>query len=305
MIRKFLLGLLLLTPLSVYPLLRNNEARNEYDPFTTQPQADPLTPDQHLALGCLSILPGLPFPGCIPWEPMRDLGQQESRALEELAEKDPVEFLQQALNRYAKEVHGYRCIFDKQEKVNGKLRQKESIRVHFREQPFSVHMDWIKGEGRAVKSLYDAGENDNVLAVRLSRIFPVILHKKLTDPEVMATSRFGVTKFGMYFGAKDTVDTMREAAKKNTLHVSYQGIERPKELGNRLCYKFIRTPYDSPEGLAKENLNELTIYIDMQTRLQVGSVLKDTAGKLIAEYFFREIELNPTFDEKQFALDSL
>ena len=305
MIRKFLFGLLLLAPLSIYPLLRDSDSHDGYEGDCTQHQADPLTPDQHLALGCLSILPGQSFPGCIPWEPMRDLGQQESRALEELAQKDPVEFLQQGLNRYTKEVRGYRCIFDKQEKVNGKLRQKESIRVHFREQPFSVHMDWIKGEGRAVKSLYDAGENDNVLAVRLSRIFPVILHKKLTDPEVVATSRFGVTKFGMYFGAKDTVDTMREAAKKNTLHVSYKGIERPKELGHRLCYKFVRTPYDSPEGLAKENLNELTIYIDMQTRLQVGSVLKDTNGKLIAEYLFREIELNPKFDENQFTMDAL
>ena len=87
--------------------------------------------------------------------------------------------------------------------------------------------------------------------------------------------------------------------------MKYLGIERPKEVGNRLCYKFVRTPYDPPEGLAKENLNELTIYIDMQTMMQVGSVLKDMEGKLIAEYFFREIELNPTFDEKQFTMDAI
>ena len=121
----------------------------------------------------------------------------------------------------------------------------------------------------------------------------------------MATSRFGVDKFGMYLGAKDTVEYMAKAKQKGTLHIKYLGIERAKEVGNRFCYKFVRTPYETPEGLASEKLNELTIYIDTQTRLQVGSVLKDTDGKLIAEYFFRDIELNPTFDEKQFTMDSL
>lgn len=314
MIRKFLLGLLLLAPLSVYPLLRDS-VTPLHDCKGPQDELDLLAPDQHIALGCLSILPGQAFPGCIPWEAMRGMPIEEARALEErakslalveLAAKDPIEFLQQGLDRYTKEVQGYRCIFDKQEKVNGKLRPKETIRVHFREQPFSVHMEWLKGRERAFKSLFVEGENDNLIYVRvLHATLGLKLPKKVDADDVRATSRFPVTQFGMYLGAKDTVEHMRRAQEEGRLHVKYVGIERFLELGNRLCYKFVRTPYDPPEGLAKENLNELTIYIDAQTRLQVGSVLKDTEGKLIAEYYFREIELNPTFDEKQFTMDSL
>ena len=314
MIRKFLFGLLLLAPLSIYPLLRDSDSHDGYEGDCTQHQADPLTPDQHLALGCLSILPGQSFPGGIPWEAMRGMAIQETRIIEErakslalveLAENDPVEFLQQGLDRYSKEVQGYRCIFDKQEKVNGKLRPKESIRVHFREQPFSVHMEWLKGKDLAYKSLWVRGDNDDLLIVRALFSFGPIKHRKIDADDVKATSRFPVTQFGMYLGAKDTVEYMAKAKAAGKLHVKYLGLERAKEVGNRLCYKFVRTPYDAPEGLAKENLNELTIYIDAQTRLQVGSVLKDTNGKLIAEYLFREIELNPKFDENQFTMDAI
>jgi hypothetical protein len=34
-------------------------------------------------------------------------------------------------------------------------------------------------------------------------------------------------------------------------------------------------------------------------------VLKDSDGKLIAEYFFHDIHLNPTFTEKQFTQKAL
>jgi hypothetical protein len=39
--------------------------------------------------------------------------------------------------------------------------------------------------------------------------------------------------------------------------------------------------------------------------MQVGSVLLDAEGNLIAEYYFRDFELNPTFSEKQFTRENL
>ena len=290
MARKVLLLVLLLLPLGFYPFLRDTDARIagiKYVPTDTLPP--PLTPDQNLVLGCFSILPGQPFPSSLPWEAFRKLGQQESRALEELAQKKPIEFLERCLSRYDKEVHGYRCLFDKQERVNGKLRNKEQLVVNFRENPFSVHMKWLKGNDifGASSTLYVEGETDGFLLARPTLPGLGIKEKALNDPQVLGTSRFPITQFGMNIGAKDTLYNMREAEKKGTLHVSYKGIERVKELGNRLCYKFIRTPYEPPEG---DGVNELTIYIDLETHLQVGSVLKDSQGKLIATYFFHAIE---------------
>jgi hypothetical protein len=39
--------------------------------------------------------------------------------------------------------------------------------------------------------------------------------------------------------------------------------------------------------------------------LQVGSILRGEKMDLIAEYFFRDIVPNPTFDEKQFTRKAL
>src|SRR5262249_30219532 len=154
----------------------------------------------------------------------------------------------------------------------------------------------------AFRTLWVDGENDGLLLVRPINAFVPYMHKKVDAPDVMATSRFPITQFGMYLGAKDTLIHMKAAQEKGTLHVAYLGVERPEVLGNRRCYKFVRTPYYPPEG---DGVNELIIYIDQATLMQVGSVLKDSDGNLIAEYFFRDVELNPTYDAKMFTLKSI
>jgi len=300
----------------------------EKDPVAFLERTLALTPNQRLAVSCFAILPAQSFPSTIPWEPMRNLGQQKMLAVAEkslfaflkhalaqkdpgaflertLAEKDPVAFLECALARAEKDVHNYRCIFNKQERVNGKMRQKESIRIHFRKEPFSVHMEWLKGQDKAFRSLYVKGENDDLITVRPSSLIGFTLLKKVDATDVKATSRFGIDRFGMHFGARDTLEHMQAAQKERMLHVRYAGKQRVEELGGRWCYTFVRSPYDSPEGLPGENLNELTTYIDAATMLQTGSILKDTKGNLIATYFFRDIVVNPTFAEKQFDKDSL
>jgi hypothetical protein len=246
-----------------------------------------------------------PDPPYEPPEPPKPLSEQEKLALlplEELAQKDPVEFLQRCLTKYEKEVAGYTCIFNKQEKVKGKMRKKEEIKIHFREKPFSVRMAWIKGNGllEAQRTLYLETEGYLVAVPTLNPFQQV--DRMLNDPQVEATSRFPISEFGVYKGAKSTFDAMRAAKEKGTLHVKYEGKMAVKEVGGNECFKLVRTPYNPPEV---DNINELTVYIDCKTLLQVGSVLKDPDGNLIAEYFFLDIKLNPTFDEDQFTRKKL
>ena len=84
--------------------------------------------------------------------------------------------------------------------------------------------------------------------------------------------------------------------------MQYYGIVPVPQVGGRLCYKFIRKPYDPPE---EEGANELILYVDVETLLQVGSELHDSNGSLLAEYFFRDVQLNPTHDAKQFTRAAL
>src|SRR5258708_5548634 len=122
MIRKLLLGVLLFSPLGFYPLLRDNKPLETIPPA---PARNPLQEDTQVALHTFTLLPGQAFPGCLPWEALRRIGEDQTREIDELVKKDPVKLLERGLERYKSEVKGYRCTFAKQERVKDTLREYE------------------------------------------------------------------------------------------------------------------------------------------------------------------------------------
>jgi hypothetical protein len=212
-----LLAVVLISPLALYPLLRDS------------------TPPPPL------VIPEGKGP--------RDVNKEEKLTNEELAKKKPVEFLEFCLAEYEKKVTtGYRCHFIKQERVKGNLREPEKLRVNFRAKPFSVHMYWLEGADLCQASMYVEGENDGRLLAR-SMLFGIpgpIVARPLDAKDVQSTSRFPISQFGMKAGMESTLASMKKAKAKGTLHVSYEGIESPEKVGGRPCYKLVRTPYDPP-----------------------------------------------------------
>ena len=297
MLRKLLLGILLISPVGLYPVLRHKH--EEVPPPYVPTAVDPLTQDQRNLLLCFAIFPSQSFPVNLPWEPLRVIGQERSKALDDLAKNKPVEFLEASLDKYDKEVKGYRLLFLKQERVKDKLRPAEKIIIHFREEPFSVHFHWLEGIELARATMYVKGANDDKLVVRTNLpggFRGPILKFPVDAPSAKATSRFPITEFGFRHAAKNTLKSMHDAQKRDKLNLKYEGIKLLKQV-NRLCYVFVRDPYDPPEddGIAK-----MTVYVDMESLLHVGYELRDIKGETIADYYFRDIELNPTFSEKQF-----
>src|SRR5262245_48463131 len=51
----------------------------------------------------------------------------DTEAIERLVKTDPVAFMRVCLQRYDREVKGYRCTFVKQERLGGKLQRSEVI----------------------------------------------------------------------------------------------------------------------------------------------------------------------------------
>jgi hypothetical protein len=274
MLRKTLLVLLVLSALAAYLYFRDTGTNNnEYvTPIDDPPPGPPPT---------------------------------RSEVLEDLAKNKPIKFLEDCLAHYEETVQGYRLTFLKQEFVNGKMGPKETIRAHFREKPFSVHMDWIEGKGKAARTLYVENENNGKLVARplvFGRESPILFERRVDDPDAMASSRFSISRFGIAMGQRSTLAAIKAADQAGTLHLKYDGIVPLKEVGNRRCYKFVRAPYEPVE---EDGIAHLTFYIDQETMLQVGSVLRNTKMELIAEYFFRDIELNPTFHADQFTRKKL
>ncbi|MBM4070719.1 MAG: DUF1571 domain-containing protein [Planctomycetes bacterium] len=253
---------------------------------------------------CLSAAPFVPFPATIPWEPLREVSIRRQQAIEDLIRRDVPAFLQMCIDRYDAEVKAYSAIMQKRERVFSRLLPTEVVETHFREQPFSVFMNWRQGVGMAQRTLYVHGENGNRMLARPSGLLGNlgVFARDVDSREIKAAGRYIVTEFGMKLGTVRSLKPMLEARKRNALHVRYDGLYRVPETGDRLCYKIVRTPYDPPED---EGVNELTIYIDTETWLQVGSVLKDARGELIAEYYFRDIRLDPKFSQNQFSRSAL
>jgi hypothetical protein len=222
--------------------------------------------------------------------------------MKRLAETDPVAFLEACIRRYNREVKGYHCTLHKQERLDGKLQPSEEIAVDFREEPFSVLMDWKEGAQLAQKTLYVKGENKDRMLVKGTGLlaFAGVVERDTDSPDAKRSSRYSITEFGIKVGSERTLASWKQAVKDNALHVEFLGEVKVKEAGDRVCWKLRRTNYKAPEDVG--GVTEGTFYFDKETWLQVGSALKCGDGEPLADYFFKDIELNPDFKADTFTL---
>jgi hypothetical protein len=224
----------------------------------------------------------------------------------QVAKNDPIAFLTECLARYDREVKGYRAVMQKQERIGGRLQPKEIINVCFKEKPHSVLLVWTEGARRAERALYVDGENNGKMLARPNgliarKVAGDIVERDVDGPDARQSGRYPLSEYGIKKGTERTLAAWSAARNQQALHVDFLGEQRVKEAGDRLCYK-LRRRNARPEN---DGVTELTIYVDKENLLQVGSVLKGGGGKLIGEYFFRDIELNPAFSNGQFERGAL
>jgi hypothetical protein len=224
--------------------------------------------------------------------------------MERLARDKPIEFLEACLRHYDRTVKGYTLVMQKQERIGGKLQRTELLDVAFRNQPHSVLLRWVEGARLAAASLYVEGENDGKMLVRPAGLLlgGLIVERDPESEQAKQSGRYTMREFGLKKGMERTLKSWKAARDKDELHVEYLGERKVKEAGDRPCFALHRDRYARPEN---DGVLELTVYIDKETYLQVGSTVKGEDGKLIGEYFFRDIHLNPDFKADQFTREAL
>ncbi len=253
---------------------------------------------------CL-ILVGVPlgflmapaFRGEAPVEPTI---ATEELSQEPLPVADPVAFLEQCLKHYdASGIEGYALIMRKQERIGGVLQPSEEIQVVFRAHPYSVFMRWLRGERRAAAALYVEGKNGGKMLIHPSGIAGKLVKVVERDPEgedARQAGRYSIKEFGLRKTLVRTLNAWKDAQEEGRLQVRYLGVRKVHEAGDRPCYTLRRTN-DRP---GSERIAETTVYIDKEKLLQVGTVLKDKDGRLVGEYMFRDIHINPKLKPDQF-----
>jgi len=201
----------------------------------------------------------------------------------------------------------------KRERAGGTLGDPEEVDVAFRDDPFSVFMAW-RGPvklGKPVRTLYVRGENQGMIRVK-TRFLVLNFHPD--GPESRAAARYSIEDFGFYNTTLRTLRAWKAARDEGRLRAEYLGRRPVAECGDRVCH-VIRRTCDPPEvdtfSLADRGVvdpatrpddafTSVTLMFDAETWFQVGSEQRDAADRVVGEYYFRDVKLNPSFRPDQF-----
>jgi hypothetical protein len=231
--------------------------------------------------------------------------ESAAAAQEPLPTGDVVTFLEKCVQRYEQQgIQGYSVTLHKQERIGGKLQASEEIESYYREKPYSVFMHWLRGQRKAESSLYVEGENGGKMLAKpagVAGVFVKVVERDVDGEDARLSGRYTMKEFGLKAGIQKTYRDWKAAKEKRALRVQYLGVRKVREVGDRLCYVLRRTCVEPEE----DSVSDVTIYIDKENLLQVGAVLKDADGKLIGEYMFRDLRINPEFKPNQFTRSAL
>ena len=232
------------------------------------------------------------------WQP------PDNATMRQLAAKDPIAFLENCVHRYNRDVHSFRLKFHKKERIGGKLNDAEEIDVCFRDKPHSVLFRWTEGARKAAAALYVEGENDGKLLVKPTGLGSLagIVKRDPEGSDAKKSGRYSLKEFGLKNATLRALASWKAAKAEDALHVELVGEEKVKQCDGRTCWVLKRSKYVKPEN---DGIVETTLYVDKETWLQVGSVVRGAGGKLIGEYYFRDIQLNPKFDDETFERKAL
>jgi hypothetical protein len=228
-----------------------------------------------------------------------------------LAETDAVAALEASMQRYRRDVQGFTALFCKQERIGGKLRPEETIRVAFRDEPFAVFMSWVTGGGTASATVYVRGENEGKMLAQVP-----VLGARPTDPRGFMprqSARYSIEEFGLVQSTKRTLAAWSAARDNGTLKTEYLGRKAIPELNGQMCHVIRRLcPTDEIDAYAPGDDNAVTpknqadafrtvtVYLSAESWLQLGTELRRADGELAGAYWFRELVVNPKLPANQF-----
>jgi hypothetical protein len=175
----------------------------------------------------------------------------DEAAMLELAQRDPLAFLEWCIRRCQREVQGCRLILHKHEKIDGDQHEPEVVAVDYQVKPsFAVLFHWLENPPNLASAVLYAPDlhPDEVLArpIGLLALGGNVL-RPVRGEEARQSGRYSLEEFGFEKVMRRTLATWRRAAGQNALHVEFLGIQPRAEVDGRRCYVFHRSKYLRPE----------------------------------------------------------
>jgi hypothetical protein len=234
----------------------------------------------------------------------------------ELVRSDPVAALAASNAAYREHAAGFTAEFRKRERVGGKLGGEEVIDVAVKDDPYSVLMVWREGGGAGKGTVYVEGANGGKMKVWMYRVS--VLDVDPQGPLPKQSARYTIEEFGLLKATQKTRKAWAAAKEAGRLEAEYLGRRAVPEAGGRECFVVRRTcPADQIDPFIsggeavvvddknrRDSFRTVTVYFDCETQLQVGTEQHRHDGELTASYWFRNVNLKPTFDENTFTTKS-
>jgi hypothetical protein len=246
------------------------------------------------------------MPGATAQRPIIDAGAKAG--LLEFARRDPRGLVRLARERCQREIGDFRCLFVKQERINGKLKEVEEIDARYRPDPLSVFMTWRSGAGRAKRALFiDGPPFVDGQGQRRAQVEPAGALIRLVVSDAMVpihdarareASRRAIDEFGFRstFQILERVNDL--AAARNELDFRYEG---EGAVDGRATVILVRRLPDTGAGGPYPDA-KLILHLDQEWLLPtaVYSYTDPEGHELLGSYVYTEVQLNPGLNEDDF-----
>ena len=215
----------------------------------------------------------------------------------ELARTDHEALLQYCIDTYDAKHQDYSCRLVKHEVIRGKDHGRQEMAVRFKQNPYSVYMEWKKGAGLAGKVIYVQGKNGDQMLVEPYGFWKWIgtVKRSPDGPQAMQNTLRPINLFGFRKALVALRDVYHLANERGECKEEFGGFVRHEDSG-RDAIKLIRYLPPRNDYPAKKTV----IYIDAEHLVPIGVDGWDWNDKLFCHYVYKDVRFNLGLKDEQF-----
>ncbi len=217
-----------------------------------------------------------------------------------LVRTDQLKFLQLLRQKCEETIIDFTATFYKQERIKGKLRKEEKIRMKWRKDPFSVYMKFIKGD-KGKEALYVEGVHGSEIRAHRGGILSFVkVWTKPSSSKAMKNNLRPITRAGMANMLNFAMPVYERAKRNGDLKIEYWG-----EMGfaRRRVYvikRFLPRKINPKTGKLLYPGKVLVLYIDAVKLVPVGAYSYGWDGQVTSKYRYQNVKINIGLTDKDF-----
>ena len=208
---------------------------------------------------------------------------------------DPERWINEAEAALA-QVDNYGAIFRKQERIEGKLMEEETVLFKFKK-PFKVYMKWIKDPYKGRELLYVEGWNKNLMRVHESGITGMVtVNLNPRGSLAMRGSRHPITDSGLEHLVKVIGDNVRRGIRDREL--DFKEMDKETVYGRRTQQIEITLPRDKTRGYYSYRAR---LNLDLEKKVPIKVQIYDWDNNLVEDYGYEDLKLNANLTDADFS----